>query len=145
MGKYANGFYQPTNPGKYVGKKTPHYRSSWENTFMIFCDTNPAVINWASEPFMVPYRNPFTGRNTIYVPDFLIVYVDKNQKKHAEVIEVKPRKEIALEHARSERDRAAAILNMAKWTAARAWCANQGLTFRIVTEEDIFIGIKKTR
>ena len=82
MGKYANGFYQPTNPGKYVGKKNPHYRSSWENTFMIFCDTNPAVINWASEPFMVPYRNPFTGRNTIYVPDFLILKDDKYPLKN---------------------------------------------------------------
>ena len=145
MAKYAQGKYQIKNAEKYVGKKQPTYRSGWEFTFMTFCDTNPAIVSWASEPFMVPYRNPFTGKNTIYVPDFLIVYVDKNQQKHAEVIEVKPRKEVALEHARSERDRAAAVLNTAKWTAARAWCANQGLMFRIVTEEDIYSGIKKTR
>jgi hypothetical protein len=50
-----------------------------------------------------------------------------------------------METARSERDKAAAILNMAKWTAAKAWCANQGLKFRIVTEEDIYVGVKKTR
>ncbi len=30
---------------------------------MTFCDNNPNVIQWASEPFMIPYRNPFTGKN----------------------------------------------------------------------------------
>lgn len=145
MAKYANGKFQVKNAAKYVGKKQPTYRSGWEFTFMQFCDNNPAVVNWASEPFMIPYRNPFTGKNTIYVPDFMIVYVDKNQQKHAEVVEVKPRKEVSMESARSDRDRAAAILNSAKWMAAKAWCAQQGLHFRIVTEEDIYAGIKKTR
>ena len=145
MAKYANGKFQVRNVDKYVGKKQPTYRSGWEFTFMQFCDNNPAIINWASEPFMIPYRNPFTGKNTIYVPDFMIVYVDKDQRKHAEVVEVKPRKEVSMENARSDRDRAAAVLNMAKWTAAKAWCGQQGLYFRIVTEEDIYSGIKKTR
>jgi hypothetical protein len=145
MSKYAQGKYQVRNIEKYVGKKQPTYRSSWETTFMVFCDNNPAIINWASEPFMIPYRNPFTGKNTIYVPDFFIVYVDKNSKQHAEVIEVKPKTQISLEHAKSDRDRAASILNAAKWTAAKAWCAQQGILFRIVTEEQIYSNIKKTK
>jgi len=145
MSKYATGKFQVKNSDKYVGKKQPTYRSGWEFTFMQFCDNNPAVVSWASEPFMVPYRNPFTGKNTIYVPDFLIVYVDKSGQKHAEVVEVKPRTQVSMESARSPRDRAAAVLNAAKWAAAKAWCAQQGLQFRIVTEEDIFAGIKKTR
>jgi hypothetical protein len=145
MSKYATGKFQVKNSDKYVGKKQPTYRSGWEFTFMQFCDNNPAVVSWASEPFMVPYRNPFTGKNTIYVPDFLIVYVDKSGQKHAEVVEVKPRNQVSMESARSPRDRAAAVLNAAKWAAAKAWCAQQGLQFRIVTEEDIFAGIKKTR
>lgn len=145
MSKYANGKYQITNVEKYVGKKVPTYRSGWEHTFMRFCDNNPAILQWASEPFMVPYRNPFNGKNTIYVPDFLVVYMDKNGQKHAEVVEVKPRTQVSMESARSPRDKAAAILNAAKWAAAKAWCAQQGLIFRIVTEEDIYSGIKKTR
>lgn len=145
MTKYAQGKYQVKNIEKYVGKKLPTYRSSWEMTFCVFCDNNPAIVNWASEPFMIPYRNPFTGKNTIYVPDFFIVYVDKNSKQHAEVIEVKPKSQIALENARSERDKAAAVLNAAKWQAAKAWCAQQGLQFRIVTEEQIYSNIKKTK
>lgn len=145
MSKYATGKFQVKNPEKYVGRKVPTYRSGWEFTFMQFCDNNPAVVSWASEPFMIPYRNPFTGKNTVYVPDFMMVYVDKNQQKHAEVVEVKPRSQVSMESARSDRDRAAAILNMAKWTAAKAWCAQQGLKFRIVTEDDIYVGVKKTR
>lgn len=138
MSKYANGFYQIINPEKYIGKKTPHYRSGWENTFMRFCDLNPAILQWASESVHINYRNPFTNKNTIYVPDFLIIYVDKGGAQHAELIEIKPSTQTTLESARSTRDQAAAILNMCKWEAARAWCKAQGLTFRVVTENDIF-------
>lgn len=138
MSKYAQGKYQIQNPQKYVGNKTPTYRSSWEFAFMQFCDNNPNVLQWASEAVHINYRNPLTGKNTIYVPDFLITYSDANGAQHAEVIEVKPRKETTLEGARNVRDQAAAILNMAKWEAARAWCKANGLTFRVVTEDMIF-------
>lgn len=142
MSKYAQGKYQIKNPDKYTGRKTPTYRSGWEFTFMLFCDNNPAVLQWASEPFMIPYMNPLTGKNTIYVPDFLIVYLDKNQQKHAEVIEVKPLKETTFEAAKSVRDKAAVALNMAKWEAARAFCKSYGLKFRVVTENDIYQGTR---
>lgn len=143
MSKYAQGKYQIKNPEKYAGKRLPTYRSSWEFTFCTFCDNNPAVIQWASEPFMIPYRNPLTGKNTVYVPDFMMVYMDKNQQKHAEVVEVKPLKETSFESAKSTRDKAAAALNIAKWTAAKAFCQSHGMTFRVVTEHDIYHGAKR--
>jgi hypothetical protein len=144
MSKYANGKYQIQHPEKYVGNKSPTYRSGWEWTFMQFCDNNPNILQWASEAIHINYRNPFTGRPTIYVPDFMIVYNDATGQKHAEVIEVKPTKETTLEAAgRSPRAQAAAILNAAKWEAARAWCKNQGLKFRIITENEIFHQGKK--
>lgn len=138
MSKYAQGKYTIKNPSKYVGKRDPTYRSSWEFSFMMFCDNNPNILQWASEPFMVPYRNPFTGKNTVYVPDFLIVYVDKNSQKHSELIEVKPKKETILENAKSTRDRAAVALNMAKWSAANEFCRQYGIKFRVVTEQDLY-------
>ena len=139
MSKYANGFYQLKNPAKYVGKKDPHFRSSWEHTFMRFCDENPSILQWANEAIHVPYVNPFTNKNTIYVPDFFIMYVNKDGSKIGEVVEIKPLKETSLmEAGRSVRAQAAAVLNMAKWEAARAWCNQNGLRFRIVTENDIF-------
>lgn len=138
MSKYAQGKFQLQNPEKYVGNKTPTYRSSWEFVFMQFCDNNPNVINWASEAVRINYRNPLTGKNTIYVPDFLITYSDANGSQRAELIEIKPKKETNLESAKNIRDQASAILNMAKWEAARAWCRAHGLTFRVVTEDMIF-------
>jgi hypothetical protein len=138
MAKYANGFYQLLNPGKYVGKKTPHYRSGWEHTFMRFCDNNPSILQWASESIHINYTNPFTNKATIYVPDFFIVYVDKSGAKRAELIEIKPSTQSTLESAKSTRDQAAAVLNMYKWQAAQAWCKAQGIAFRVVTENDIF-------
>lgn len=138
MSKYAQGKYQIQNPAKYVGNKTPTYRSSWEFAFMQFCDNNPNVLNWASEAVHINYRNPLTGKNTIYVPDFLITYQDANGQQRAELVEVKPRKETTLEGAKNIRDQASAILNMAKWEAARAWCRAHNLTFRVVTEDMIF-------
>jgi hypothetical protein len=75
----------------------------------------------------------------VYVPDFFINYVDKTGKQHAELIEVKPHKQTSLENAgRSKHSQAHAVLNMAKWEAARAWCKQQGIFFRVVSENDIF-------
>jgi hypothetical protein len=138
MSKYSQGKFQIQNPDKYVGNKTPTYRSSWEFVFMQFCDNNPSIINWASEAVRINYRNPLTGKNTIYVPDFLITYQDANGAQRAELVEVKPKKETTLEGAKNIRDQASAILNMAKWEAARAWCRAHGMTFRVVTEDMIF-------
>ena len=46
MSRWANGEYAITNPGKYVGKNKPRYRSGWEHSFMRFCDKNDAVLQW---------------------------------------------------------------------------------------------------
>ena len=90
MPKFAQGRFEMKNPSKYVGTKTPMARSSWEFTFMKFCDEHPAIEQWASEAIRIPYRNPLTGKQTIYVPDFFISYADKGAKKRVELIEVKP-------------------------------------------------------
>ena len=137
---YAQGKFTPTNPSKYVGKKLPTYRSGWELTFCQFCDNHPSVISWASESISIPYKNPLTGRNTFYVPDFFIVYEDKNGNRKAELIEVKPVSQTTMENARSTHDKAAVAVNMAKWAAATAWAKQQGIVFRVVTEQDIYRG-----
>lgn len=143
MSKFATGKYQIKNPEKYVGKRAPTYRSSWEFTFCSFCDNNPAVINWASEAIQIPYFNPVSGKNTIYVPDFLIVYVDAKQRRHTELVEVKPLKETTMESAKSLRDKYSVAINMAKWAAADAWARANNIRFRVVTEFDIFKNVKR--
>ncbi len=126
-----------------MGKKNPTYRSSWEFTFMSFCDNNPAVTNWTSESIKIPYFNPVSGKNTVYVPDFLVVYVDANQRKHTELVEIKPSKEATMESAKSYRDKLMVAMNMAKWAAADSFCRAHGMRFRVVTEFDIFKNVKR--
>jgi hypothetical protein len=143
MAKYAQGKYTVKNPGKYIGKRSPTYRSSWEFTFCSFCDNNPAVLNWASEAISIPYYNPVKGRQTIYVPDFLVVYVDANQKQHTEIVEIKPSTETTMESAKSYRDKLMVAINMAKWAAADSFCRAQNMKFRVITEHDIFKNFKR--
>jgi hypothetical protein len=139
MAKYAQGIYTPKNPEKYVGKGTIKYRSGWEFTVMKFFDENKNVTQWSSESVRIPYRHPFTNKQTIYVPDFLIVYVDKSGLQKAELIEVKPLKQTTLQEAgRSKSAQVAAIINKYKWEAAAAWCKQQNIRFRVINEGDIF-------
>lgn len=138
MSKWAQGEFVPRNPEKYLGTRRIKYRSSWEWTFANFCDNHPNVIGWASESIQIPYFNPVLGKQTIYVPDFLVIYVDKNGQQHGELIEVKPSKEAIAERARTARDKLVLAINTAKWRAAAAWCKQQNLVFRVVTERELF-------
>ena len=138
MAKFAQGAYTVKNISKYVGRGAPRYRSSWEWAFMNFCDGSEHVMQWASEPVRIPYRHPLTGKMTTYVPDFIVTYRGPNDTLRAELIEIKPKKQSVLESKASARDRAAVAVNYAKWDAAMKWCSRQGLTFRVVTEDDIF-------
>ena len=139
MAKFAQGRFEMNNPDKYVGKKTPLARSSWEFIFMRMLDEHPGVQSWASESIQIPYRDPLSGRNTIYVPDFFIVYIDKNKSKHAELVEVKPANQTLREAVgKSRYNQEQYVRNLAKWEAANAWCKQQGIRFRVVNESDIF-------
>jgi hypothetical protein len=138
-GKFAKGKFNMKNPAKYVGTKIPTYRSSWEWSFMNFCDTHPSVQKWASEAVQIPYRDPLTGRQTVYVPDFFIQYVDKNSRMVVELIEIKPASQAIAERVgKNKYNQAQFVKNQAKWQAANAWCKQQGLRFRVINENDMF-------
>jgi hypothetical protein len=144
MGKWAQGKYTPKNPQKYVGKHEPRYRSGWELTFMMFCDNHAGVVAWASESLAIPYRHPFTGKITQYVPDFFVLYEDKRGMKKAEIVEIKPKKQSLIEsRVASAKDKATVAINHAKWASAMAYCKQQGYTFRVITEDDLFYKSKK--
>lgn len=143
MANYSSGIFTPTNPQKYVGKKSIRWRSSWERVFMVFCDNNPSIINWASESIMIPYINPVTGKNTIYIPDFFIYYIDRTGKHVGEIIEIKPKKETLIEKAKSQRDKIMVAINLSKWSAANKFCKIHGLFFRVLNEDHIFMNTKK--
>src|SRR5210317_2135965 len=129
--RFARGKFSPKNAEKYVGTKTPTYRSSWEHAFMRLCDEHPNVYQWASESIKIHYRHPFTGK--------FIVYMDKNGKKHAEMIEVKPMSQTTMESAgRSMAKKKQVVINTAKWEAASAYARQRRIGFRVVSEEQLF-------
>lgn len=137
--RFAQGKYQIQHPDKYVGKGNPTYRSSWEWSFMRFCDTDPRILKWASEAIKIPYKDPFTGRGTIYVPDFFIQYADRTGKMQVELIEVKPRNQTLYEKVGKNRNNQLQwAKNQVKWRAAYEWCSRQGIKFRILNEQDLF-------
>lgn len=144
MAKWAQGIFEPKNPQKYVGNHKPKYRSGWELTFMQFCDTNKSVLQWASEAIAIPYRNPLTGKQSRYIPDFFVLYENKHGKQIAEIVEIKPKKQSLIESkVASARDRAAVAVNHAKWASAMEYCRRAGLTFRVITEDDLFYNGRK--
>jgi hypothetical protein len=137
--RFAKGQYKLKNPEKYIGTGVPTYRSSWELAVMRMCDNNPAIEQWASESVKIPYRDPLTGKQSIYVPDFLVVFTDKNQNKHAELWEIKPAsQQIKEKVGKNSYNQAQYVKNMAKWQVANQWCASKGLKFRVLNEHDIF-------
>ena len=138
MANFRQGAYLVKNPGKYVGKGTPRYRSGWELTFMIVLDSNDNVLQWASESIAIPYRNPLTGKQSIYIPDFLVTYRGRNNTTIAELIEIKPKKQSLIESKASARDRAIVAVNYAKWHQATLWAKKNGLTFRVINEDQIY-------
>jgi len=143
--KYNNGVFTPSFPEKYKGGNAPRYRSSWELQLFRLADQHPNVVAWASESIRIPYMNPLTHKMSMYTPDVLMVFEDKNGNRRNELIEVKPRKHTHLEEAKTVYDKAQFAINVAKWKAAQEFCKNHGMTFRVINENDIFQTKKKKK
>ena len=138
------GKYYPSFPRKYKGDPTNIvYRSLWERKFMVYCDKNQNILEWASEEIAIPYRSPIDNRVHRYFPDFYMKVKETNGKIKNYVIEVKPAKQTrppakpkrqtkgyireAYEYAR----------NQAKWKMAKEFCADRQWEFKVVTEKEL--------
>lgn len=136
--KFDQGIYEVINRQKYIGNKNPIFRSSWERRFCTWLDTNQYILQWASEPLRIPYTHPLTGKGTVYVPDFLIHYTDKNSALKVELVEIKPYNQSVITEQMKDRERAIVAVNVCKWNAATAFCKHHGINFRVITERDLF-------
>ena len=140
------GKYYPSFPRKYKGDPTNIiYRSLWERKFMVYCDKNQNILEWASEEIAIPYRSPVDNRVHRYFPDFYMKVKERGGKIKRYVIEVKPAKQTkppvkpkrqtkgyireAYEYAR----------NQAKWKMAKEFCADRQWEFKVVTEKELGI------
>jgi len=138
MAKFHKGFYTVKNKEKYIGKRIPIYRSSWERTFFLFCDNHPSILQWASESIIIRYKDPLSGKSKNYIPDVFIIFIDAAGIKHAELIEIKPSSQTGQRKTKSAINNAQIIKNHAKWAAALAYCEMNGIQFRIITEENLW-------
>ncbi len=93
------------------------------------------------EPWRIPYRDPVTGRQTIYIPDFLMSFQSPGGQIKTALIEIKPLHEALREHARNVKDAMQVDRNLAKWEAAIGWCQRRGnVEFVVLTEAEMFAG-----
>tara|TARA_E500000318_G_C3544782_1_gene206146 strand:- start:377 stop:817 length:441 start_codon:yes stop_codon:yes gene_type:complete len=142
------GKFQPSFPKKYKGNPSNIvYRSLWERKFMIYCDKNENILEWASEEIALPYRSPLDNRIHRYYPDFYIKVKESNGAIKKMLIEVKPKKQ-CIEPIRPKRKTKGYIYevkeyarNQAKWKAAKDFCEDRQWEFKVITEDEL--GIRK--
>ena len=141
------GKYYPTFPRKYKGDPTNIvFRSLWERKFMVYCDKNANVLEWASEEIAIPYVSPVDQRSHRYFPDFYMKVKETDGAIKKYVIEVKPLKQCSPPKKPKRqtkgyiREAFEYAKNQAKWKEAREWCADRQWEFKVVTEKEL--GIK---
>ena len=144
------GRYTPQNPQKYRGD--PHnviYRSLWERKFMTYCDQSNSIVEWGSEEVIIPYVSPWDGRVHRYFPDFYIKVKQHDNKTKKYIIEVKPKKQCSPPDPKPARKTKRWFsevktwgVNEAKWKSANSWCLDNGMEFKILTEDDLGIRYK---
>ena len=140
MAKSYRGLYRPTNPKKYVGNtKQIVYRSLLERRFMRYCDLNTDILYWASEELAVRYYSPLDKKYHRYFPDFIVKTVNNDKymieiKPSRQAVKPKPPKKKTKSYMRESFEY---IKNQAKWQAAKAYCEDKGMQFKIITEKDL--------
>lgn len=138
------GRFFPRNPHKYMGNvHTITFRSTWERTFMEFCDTQSHVQKWVSEEIQIPYYFPGDRRWHRYFVDFL-VQVQVESGTQTWLVEVKPSKQLRPPKPRPKvtksyiRETVEYARNQSKWAAARAYCQQRNWKFLLLTEKDLY-------
>ena len=142
--KYHQGYFHPRNPEKYMGNPNNIvYRSSWELKFMQWCDRNENILNYGSEEFYIPYFNPVKQKVCKYFPDFILKVKEQNGEIKKYVVEIKPKKQTAPPKPKSRVTKSyiqevyTYETNMAKWEAAKEFCKDNMIEFKIITENEL--------
>ena len=119
--------------------------SSWERKFCQWCDMNNSIVSWASEEFSIPYVSPKDNRVHKYYPDYLIKVKEKNDMIKTYVVEVKPFKQTRPPKTPKRKTKSyltecvTYAVNQAKWKAAKEFCEDHSIEFKVVTEKELGI------
>lgn len=139
------GKYIPINKKKYFGNPDKIiYRSLWERKFMVYCDKNKSILLWASEEIAIPYVSPIDNKVHRYFPDFLIKMKHHTGEIKNMLIEIKPKIQCSPPKIRRKTEKYLTEMktwkvNEAKWNAAKEWCKDRKMEFKILTENELNI------
>lgn len=142
--RYKQGYFAPKCPAKCINimetdePQVIVWRSSWEKRFCEWCDSNSAIYRWGSEIVKILYFNPITGKQSFYTPDFYVELLDNTKQVQKYLIEIKPRKEAVLESTGNGYDKLLYAKNLKKWASAIEFCKKRGITFKVLTETELF-------
>ena len=98
------------------------FRSSWEEKYMRYLDSDPNVASWSYEKLIIEYvSNKRTGKVRKYYPDFFVEMKDGARV----VIEIKQKRKLDQ------------IIVRKKTKAAEEWCVSHGAIYRLLTEIEL--------
>lgn len=146
--EYNHGIYNIVNKHKYIGKKNPMYRSSWEYRVFYWCDQSKNILEWSVESIAISYLFEIDNKLHRYYPDVYasIRQNDGNIQKY--IIEIKPYKftcepkKPLINNKKSQKRYNYEIIqwikNNNKWKYAIEYCNKHNYIFKILTEKNIF-------
>lgn len=134
--RYSQGYIDPHSCHKLFESemnKPIIYRSSWEKTFMKWCELSPKVKKWGSECISIKYMSRLDGQEHTYYPDFCLVL---NDDTHV-IVEIKPYNQVVKPNPSNEWATREYMRNISKWTTIKKKCEEKGYRFWIITEKTI--------
>ncbi len=147
---YKQGYYNLVNLAKYIGDPSKIiFRSSWEKKFATYCDSTERIVAWSSEPLQIPYMHPIDREMKPYNVDFYVKLKTGETTYSDFLVEVKPSRQLiqpVYPKGRVTEKRILAyteqmkmyLINVAKFSAAKAYAEGRGWQFIVVTESFIF-------
>lgn len=138
-------FFYPKFSEKCKGPIPIKFKSRWEQKFGIYLDLNTNVKEWSFERRRIWYFDPTQNRRRMYIPDFWVEWKDGSNY----IIEIKPSNETRPPVKRGRMKQRTFLIkeatwkrNQAKWNEARKYCEKVGSEFIILTEKELFDGVK---
>jgi hypothetical protein len=111
---------------------------------MVYCDRNEKVLEWGSEEVIIPYLSPWDNKIHRYFPDFYMKVKQNSGGVKKFIIEVKPKYQCKPPVKNPKRktkkwynDVKNYVINEAKWKSANDFCLDNGMEFKILTEEHL--------
>ena len=111
---------------------------------MVYCDRNEKVLEWGSEEVIIPYLSPWDNKIHRYFPDFYMKVKQNSGGVKKFIIEVKPKYQCKPPAKNPKRktkkwynDVKNYVINEAKWKSANDFCLDNGMEFKILTEDHL--------